>query len=126
LRRPHVASSSAHVQRFKSLLSDLRAEAARTPPFAANSKKKVPPGINARLEALVRPFYICAETSPNVNRAKRALWAVLLPMMMPWAAENTIKTKMQQFNSRVIGALGLEKENLETVARWVGANPASA
>lgn len=99
----------------------MREEAARsTPPGVAGTKKKMPQGLTVCLEALVRPFYISADAAPNVNKAKRAMWSLMMPILTPWSAENTIKTKMQKVNTQVLGAYQLEKNKLEGIAQWTG------
>ena len=99
----------------------MRAEAARTtPPGVGGTKKKMPQDLAVCLEALVRPFYISADAAPNVNKAKRAMWSLMMPILTPWSAENTIKTKMQKVNTQVLGAYQLEKNKLEGIAQWTG------
>jgi hypothetical protein len=102
-------------------LDEMREEAAKsTPPGVAGTKKKMPQELVTCLESLVRPFYISAEAAPNTNKAKRAMWALMMPMLTPWSAENTIKSKMQKVNTQVLGAYQLEKNKLEGIAQWVG------
>ena len=79
------------VQRFREVLEQMRAEAARTTsPGVGGTKKKMPQDLAVCLEALVRPFYISADAAPNVNKAKRAMWSLMMPILTPWSAENTI------------------------------------
>jgi hypothetical protein len=115
-----------HVQRLRAMLEKLRDVAAATPPHASMSKRKTPVELSSRLEELTRPFYIACERSPNVNRAKKGLWSIVLPLLTPWITENTIKTKMQQLNSRIVGQYALERHKFEEVASWVGAGPRRA
>lgn len=116
------------MQEFRKGLIELRAEAARTPPPddptpAPGSKKKMPSNLAAKLELLVRPFYISADAAASTNRAKRLLWGALMPFLTTWSAEPTIKTKMQKINSQIIGQYTLEKERFEKTAKWHGAHP---
>jgi hypothetical protein len=110
------------LQRFREVLEEMREEAAKCAlPCSASTKKKMPQELVTCLESLVRPFYISAEAAPNANKAKRAMWALMMPMLTPWSAENTIKSKMQKVNTQVLGAYQLEKNKLEGIAQWTGA-----
>jgi hypothetical protein len=114
------------VQKLQQRIQALRDVAARTVPHEPKSKKKLPADITAALDAIVRLFYIESEASVNTNKAKRAIWAVLIPLMAPWAAETTVKTKMQTSNSRILGSYGIDKEKFCDMARVCGALPCFA
>jgi hypothetical protein len=109
------------VQKLQQRIRHLRNVAARTVPHEPKSKKKLPADITAALEAIVRLFYIESEASTNTNKAKKAIWTVLFPLMAPWAAETTVKTKMQMSNSRILGAYAIEKEKFCDMASVCGA-----
>lgn len=98
-------------------LQALKEAAARTPPpLASSGKRKMPADLQRGLEAVVRPFYQDAENAPNANKAKAAVWRVLVQLIGLWTVESTIKTKMQQHNSKVTGEWGITKERLEGLA----------
>lgn len=123
----HLLSSKYHrvcmcMQRFREVLGEMRETAANcAPPCTSSTKKKMPQELTTCLESLVRPFYISAAAAPNANKAKRAMWSLMMPMLTPWSAENTIKTKMQKVNTQILGAYQLEKNKLEGIAQWTGA-----
>ena len=89
-------------------LRDLAASTA--PPDA--KKRKIPDDLLRALEGLTRSFYVVAEAAPNTNKAKAAMSRILAQILAPWAAETTVKTKMQQHNSRVTAELTTERGKL--------------
>ena len=108
------------MQKLRGRIARLRDVAARTVPFEPKSKKKTPPEIMDALEAIVRPFYMESEAGPNTNKCKKAIWTLLFPILAPWVAETTTKTKVQNINSRLCGSLELDKDKLRSVARACG------
>jgi hypothetical protein len=101
------------VQRLKRGIERLRAAAARTPPHDPNSRKRMPGELEGALHALARPFYVeCGES----NKAKKAVWGLLTPLLAPWAAETTVKAKMQNLNSRLGGEYETERQRFRQLA----------
>ena len=111
------------MQKLQRLLSNLRDVAARTMPHEPKSKKKTPADVTTALDALVRPFYMECELGTNMNKVKRVLWQLIFPLMAPWSAETTVKTKMQNTNSRIVGSYAIEKDSLSAVAKDTSALP---
>lgn len=104
------------MQRLSQLIADLRAVAARTPPHEAKSKKKTPAEVAAAFDAIVRPFYVECEAAPNQNKAKKAVWSLLFPIMAPWTAETTVKSKMQNANSKVLASVANASNEFKQLA----------
>ena len=104
------------VQKLRQRLEQLRAVAARTPPQDRSAKKRAPQELWDALAAATRPFYLDCEAAPNVNKAKQAATGLLVPMLAPWAALNTIKARLQTANAKVTNPYALEMEKFRDLA----------